>query len=774
MKTRFFFLAIAIIALSLGSGCTGTGRLTDGERLYTGAKIKISKLNKNWDTKILKADLKNAVILPRPNKKILWMRPRLVLHYMFKNSRENSIGTFIANRMGQAPVLYEPKTAARQRELLEERAGNDGYFKVSIESKEKLGKRKAKIIHHVLVQAPRKKIGTVTFPSDTSVLSRRISDMRPQSLVNPGAFYHLEELIAERQRLSDTLRNHGWYYFSPDNLLFQADTFQASGDVDLRLRIKKETGARERQQYRIASVTVYPDYDLAKQTGPKQQASDTLHFNCLTYVYHHLYTKPSVLNRQIMLECGQYYANKFYQATVFRLLNLNIYKFINIRFDVSPLSDTLLDAHVYLTPFRPERIEGNLSGVFSTGFYAGGRTGIAYTNRNTFGGAEALRISLNGAYLRTNKDNFDFKDFIVSDASARLTLPRLLFLKTRNEQSFSSTQFNVRHESNWFKYDLPELGLFRLSFQRLQGEAGYLWRKNSRSTVVHEFNPLNLGTQFSTVNNATIRQKLIEGIPADTTGTLRSLLTFLEFKPNYTFTVDQRMEPAMRLTRYFRLHFAGQASGYTKNKYLPADFKLASPLNLFVETDYRQYQKTHGRNVLAARLAVGAGIPLRANGNIALLDRYVIGGASSVRAFAPRTVGPGATSRDNSSSALTVGNYTGNILVESSIEYRMPLGRYPELAIFMDAGNIWLSSGDDATAASQFRVRSFYRELALGTGLGLRVNLGFFIVRLDVAFPLSKPFLPVGERWVGNDLHFGKGSWRKENLNWNFSFGYPF
>jgi len=774
MKTRFFFLAITFIALSLGSGCTGTGRLADGERLYTGAKIKISKLNKNWDTKILKADLKNAVILPRPNKKILWMRPRLVLHYMFKNSRENSIGTFIANRMGQAPVLYEPKTAARQRELLEERAGNDGFFMVRIESKEKLGKHKAQIIHQVLVQAPREKIGTVTFPSDSSVLSRRIADMRPQSLVNPGAFYHLEELIAERQRLSDTLRNHGWYYFSPDNLLFEADTFQASGDVNLKLRIKKETGARERQQYRIASVTVYPDYDLAKQTGPKQEPSDTLRFKCLTYVYHHLYTKTSVLNRQILLECGKYYANKSYQATIFRLLNLNIYKFINIRFDVSPLSDTLLDAHVYLTPFRPERIEGNLSGVFSTGFYAGARTGIAYSHRNTFGGAEALRISLNGAYLRTNKDNFDFKDFIVSDASARLTLPRLLFLKTRNPQSFSSTQFNVRHESNWFKYDLPELGLFRLSFQRLQGEAGYLWRKNSRSTVVHEFNPLNLGTQFSTVNNATIRQKLIEGIPADTTGTLRSLLTFLEFKPNYTFTVDQRMEPAMRLTRYFRLRFAGQASGYTKNKYLPADFKLASPLNFFVETDYRQYQKTHGRNVLAARLAIGAGLPLRANGNIALLDRYVIGGAASVRAFAPRTVGPGATSRDSSSSALTVGNFTGNILVESSIEYRMPLGRYPELAIFMDAGNIWLSSGDDATAASQFRVRSFYRELALGTGLGLRVNLGFFIVRLDVAFPLSKPFLPVGERWVGNDLHFGKGSWRKENLNWNFSFGYPF
>lgn len=774
METRLFFLAIAFLALCLGSGCTGTGRLAEGERLYTGAKIKISKLDKDWSTKTLKADLKKAVILPRPNKKILWMRPRLVLYYMFKNSRENSFGTFVANRMGQAPVLYAPKTANRQRELLEERAGNDGYFKVRIESEEKLGKRKAKIIHRVLVQAPREKIGTVAYPGDSSELSRRIAAMQPQSLVKPGDFYHLEELIAERQRLSDTLRNQGWYYFTADNLLFEADTFQSSGEVNLNLRLKKETSARERQRYRIASVTVYPDYDLAKQTGAEQQATDTLRFNCLRYVHHHLYTKPSVLNQQIRLECGKYYANKSYQATIFRLLNLNIYKFINIRFDVSPLSDSLLDAHVYLTPFRPERIEANVSGVFSAGFYAGARTGIAYTHRNAFGGAEALRISLNGAYLRTNKDNFDFKDFIVSDAAARLTIPRLLFLKTKKPGAFSSTQFNLQHESNWFKYDLPEFGPFRLSFQRLQGEAGYLWRKNRRSTLVHEFNPLNLGTQFSTVSNDLIRRALFAAVPADTTGTLRSLLTFMEFKPNYTFTLDQRLEPALRLTRYFRLRLAGQASGYTKNKYLPADYKLASPLNFFVETDYRQYQKTHGRNVLAARLAIGAGLPLRANGNIALLDRYVVGGASSVRAFAPRTVGPGATPRDSVASALSVGNFTGNVLLESSIEYRMPLGRYPELAVFVDAGNVWLSSGSDATEASRFRMRSFYRELALGTGLGLRVNLGFFVLRLDVAFPLSKPFLPVGERWVGDELRFGSARWRKENLNWNFSFGYPF
>jgi outer membrane protein assembly factor BamA len=92
----------------------------------------------------------------------------------------------------------------------------------------------------------------------------------------------------------------------------------------------------------------------------------------------------------------------------------------------------------------------------------------------------------------------------------------------------------------------------------------------------------------------------------------------------------------------------------------------------------------------------------------------------------------------------------------------------------MDAGNIWLTSGPDATEASQFRLNRFYKELAVGTGVGLRINLDYFVLRLDVAFPLSKPYLPSGERWVGNQLQIGSGAWRKENLNWNFSFGYPF
>jgi len=583
--TIFGLLAFAAI---LCACCTGTSHLQKGERLYLGAKIKIKKEDHIGSTKLLKTDLKKAVILPRPNKKILWMRPRLVMHNMFKNSRPNSFGSFIAGRLGEAPVLYEPKTANRHRELLIERAANDGFFKVKITSSEKPSRRKMKLHYEVQVRSPRELLDKVVFPFDSSILMRTIYDLRPNSLAQPPQPYYLENLIAERQRLSDTLRNYGWYYFSPDNLLFEADTLHPPGDMNLTLRVKKEVGEREKQRYRVASITVYPDYDLARKTDSTQHQTDTLRIGCVQYVYHQLRTKPEVINKQIFLRCGEYYSFHDYQTTIYRLLNLNLYKFVNIRFDVSPEADTLLDAKVFLTPHRPERVEATLSAVFSPSFYYGLRLGAAYHHRNAFRGAEALSIALNGAYLRTNKDNFDFEDFLVSDASARISLPQLLFLPEKRNLAFGTTQFSLRHETNRFRYDLPELGEFGLSFQRIGVEGGYLWKKNRRGSVVHAANPLSLGLQYSTASNRSIRRQLIEDIPNDSTGTSRALLTFLEYKPNYTFTFDQRLEPARRLTVYFRQRFAGQVSGYIGNRYLPSDYPLESPFNLFVESDYRQ------------------------------------------------------------------------------------------------------------------------------------------------------------------------------------------
>lgn len=796
-----FALPSALLLLALlTAACTGTGRLREGERLYAGAKVKTVKAESEWKMGPLKSDLKKSVLIPRPNRKLLWMRPKLAIYNTFHNRREKSFGNFIAERFGEAPVLYNPAIVNRQRDLLRERAANDGAFRIRLDSEEKLKRKTARVRHRVTVLSPRAIITDVRFvPRDSGLLTRTIRSLQEQSLVKAGNAYRLEDLMAERQRIADTLRNRGWYYFSPDMLLFEADTVTERGQLSLALTIKPDVTERDRRRYRLGSIRINPNYDLGqqrfgvnfndlrdstridsiRQENRRRAARDTFHYDdCLIFTTRQPDVRPQVLADQIFLHCGDYYSNNAYQASIYRLLNLNLYKFINIRFEPSREVDTVLNARIQLTPFNAQRVEASAAGVFSPGFYGGVRAGIAYTHRNAFRGAEALRLSLSGAYLNTDKDNFAFQDFWVSDASAQLTLPRFVGLRERQSRAFNTTRFTLRHEGNWFRFDLseatPELGL---SFQRVRAEAGYIWKKDRRGSAIQEFNPLSLGVQYATVSDRAVKQQLIAQIPQDQTGTLQFLLTFVEFQPNYTFTLDERLEPPQRHTRYFRQRFAAQASGYLRSggDALPRDYQLNNPLNLFWETDYRQYQRTHGRNILAARLAFAIGQPLKKGGFIALLDRYAIGGASSVRAFAPRSVGPGATPRSTvADGGLNVGLYTGNLLIESSLEYRFPIGRYPELAVFVDAGNVWLTSGPDATDVSRFRFDRFYRELASGFGVGFRVNLGFFVLRLDVATPLSKPFLPAGQRWVLDDVNFGNRDWRRENLNWNFSFGYPF
>lgn len=178
-------------------------------------------------------------------------------------------------------------------------------------------------------------------------------------------------------------------------------------------------------------IDVFPDYDLAERIDSSLhlQAKDTLGSKCLHYLYRNLLVKPQVLADQIFLGCNDLYSNRAYQATLYRLLNLNLYKFINIRFE--PRTDSLLDARIQLTPFAPQRLEGRLSGIFSPNLYYGLQAGATYTHRNLFKGAEDLRIGLNGAYLRTNEESLQYEYLVVSDATSTLTLPRWLFFRER-------------------------------------------------------------------------------------------------------------------------------------------------------------------------------------------------------------------------------------------------------------------------------------------------------------------------------------------------------
>ena len=177
---------------------------------------------------------------------------------------------------------------------------------------------------------------------------------------------------------------------------------------------------------------------------------------------------------------------------------------------------------------------------------------------------------------------------------------------------------------------------------------------------------------------------------------------------------------------------------------------------------------------LANRLIVGMGFPYGNSVSLPYVSQFYIGGSNSVRAFAAGSLGPGSYKIPDSVAANSFIDQAGDIKLEASSEYRFPIFSILKGAVFADAGNIWLMQEDPARPGSQFSTKTFLDQVAVGTGFGLRVDLSFFVLRSDIAFPLRIPSLPVNERWVANKIAFGDPSWRKNNLELNIAIGYPF
>jgi outer membrane protein assembly factor BamA len=173
-------------------------------------------------------------------------------------------------------------------------------------------------------------------------------------------------------------------------------------------------------------------------------------------------------------------------------------------------------------------------------------------------------------------------------------------------------------------------------------------------------------------------------------------------------------------------------------------------------------------------LIAGIGVAYGNSATLPYVKQFNIGGSNSVRAFSARSLGPGSYKIPDSVAAKSFIDQAGDIKLEVNSEYRFPIVSILRGALFIDAGNIWLLQEDPARPGSQFSSKTFLDEIAVGTGFGLRLDLSFFILRFDIAFPLRVPSLPQGERWVTNKINFGDPSWRKNNLALNIAIGYPY
>ena len=767
---------------TLISGCTATKFLNEGEAFYTGAKINFETQGRRVGRKkVLEKELQE-LITPKPNSKVLGMRPAVWFYYVAGTpKKKKGLKNFIKNKLGQPPVLMKDVTPERTAKVLSGQLFNEGYFKSSVSSAVEIKGKKGRVIYTVQISRPYR-LDSIRYPKPRdSVYASIVRTLKEESLLKSRQRYDLARMQAEQERIEETLENYGFYYFDDRFLIFEADSTvgkEGKRRVDLDLKLEKGIPRRARRIYTINKVMIFPDYSL---TDTLKTKADTILIDGFNFVDSARNFRPRVITRVINIKEGNIYRREDQELTLSHLMGLGVFKFVNIKYSETRSDSTLLDASIYLTPLQKKSLRAEVQAVSKSNNFVGPGIAFTFTNRNLFRGAELFQMSLTGAYeVQVGGQNQGPLNSLETGLESSLTIPRFIS--------------PIRIDYNSRKY-LPKtvvkagfnfqnrVGYYRLSSLNLS--YGYIWRETAAKS--HELFPIDISF-VRTDKKSQAFIDMVESNPVLENSFENQFIVGARY--SYTLNTQLNEDPMQPFERKkFRTHnfyfngnvdIAGNIVNWVQNmvhssREEPFDL-FGAPYSQFAkgDVDFRYYYQFDQHNKLATRIITGIGYAYKNSTTMPYIKQFSIGGSSSIRAFPARSIGPGTYNvRDNipTDSTLFI-DQRGDIKLEGNLEYRFDIIKALKGAVFVDAGNIWLARVDPHRPGGEFHSDTFLRQLALGTGLGLRLDFSFFVLRFDLAFPLRKPYLD--DPWVMDDIDFGSSAWRKENLIFNIAIGYPF
>lgn len=760
---KIIFVSICIFL----AGCSGTRHLPEGEKLYTGAEIKLESAGK-VDSRMIKAAAEGAV-RPLPNKSFFGIRPKLWRNNLAGEAPKTKFERWLKKK-GETPVLISSIKPAVTAGIIDAKLFNLGIFESFTESKIVEKKRTAKVIYTSHVHQPYIVKDLIYAVSDDSI-SRLILAEKDRSLIKPGKDYNLDLLKNERIRIDAILKNKGYFYFNPDYLLFKADTSTANRTVTFRLTLKDSIPEDALTVYRINDVYVNQNYSLNERRT--RNAQDTVMVEDVIFLgkEERMAIRPKALAKSIYLRKQQVFSRQDHIITLNRLMSMGIFKLVQVNFTENNDSvPGLLDVNILMTPMPKRTFMAELDLVSKSNNYAGPRVNISILNRNTFGGAELLDLKLAGSFEAqmggTGENLYSYS----YNPQIELTFPRFLVpfpIKRTSSIYIPKTSlllsYNYLKRVNYF-----DMRTFRLVY-------GFKWKENIRKE--HELNPIDIS--YTTVGNKSdVFNELLEANPF----LKRSYEEQFIAGGSYAFTYNEQMLTGKKTQFYFHLNpeLAGNIFSLTKiigGRKVSSDNPSRVAGSVYsqyakLSLDGRVYYNFKDKNKLAARFFAGVADPFGNSSVLPYTKQFFSGGPNSIRAFQINSVGPGTFYQDTGNRGfLQMG---GDVKLEMNTEYRFTIYRFFKGALFADAGNVWLLKSNPANTGSSFKTSEFLNEIAVGAGLGLRIDVSFFILRFDLAMPLRKPWLEENNRWVIDQINFGSAGWRSDNLVLNVAIGYPF
>ena len=702
------------------------------------------------------------------------------------SGKKSGFAKWMTKSFGKAPVLMSQVNPALRASVASSVLRNNGYFRghVSYEAVPRKNPKKSKIGYTVRLDSlfTLDSVAYTNFPAEIQAL---IDSTREERLINRGTPLSVAVLDGERNRISTLLRNNGYYYFNPSYTSYLADTFATADKAQLRLQLADGLDDAVLHKWYVGKI------DVLFRKSMRETLTDSISRRFLTIHFNGRRSpiRPSVVLRDLRLRPRQEFSYDRYQESVGKINSTGVFSSTDFQFTQRPGTDTL-DLRLSCVFDKPYDfyIEGNAIGRTS-GRY-GPEAKIGLTKRNAFRAGEKLDINLHGAYEWERGGGSDMSSYQYG-ADASIEFPRIIApfynsdrIRRSQRPGGSRTPDGTRRRRHRF-YTTPVTYakistdiVRRPKYYKMHvvtGEWTYRWQPSASSR--HELSPLTVKYQY--MNSHTEKfDSMMQVNPY----LIASMSDYFIPKMRYSYTYTSPSSLRHPIRWETTIEEAGNlvslwdmAGGHSFNEKGKSFFK--TPYSQFVklETDL---SKTWSLNTTSQLVGhVNAGV-IYAYGNsdyTPFSESFYVGGANSVRAFGVRRIGPGAFDGSVLSRQASYLFQNGDIKFVANLEYRTRLFGDLNGAVFLDAGNVWsfdeLWDENDTDGApiehTAFKPSRMLDEMALGTGIGLRYDLGFLVIRLDWGLALHCPY-DTGKSGYFNVNRF------KDAHTLHFAIGYPF
>lgn len=736
--------------LMLVCSCSSEKYLAEGEYL-------LDRVTLSTDSTHVNVSKLSGYVRQQPNSRWASLTKIPLGIYLMSNPNSNSGFNRFIRKMGEAPVVYDSTLSERSRQRIQSALFNMGYLHADVTTHEQYSGHKVKVRYDIH-PGKRYYVDSIRVQVRDTALAKEVKMISGQSLLKKGMPFDANLLNQERSRITNHLAEKGYYAFNRDFMHFNADTFGGRENVHLSMIIRNNVDAINRKQtphlkYKIGDISF--SYDRSGGSP--------------------IWLRESVLQNANSLVPGDIYRESDVSDTYRRFNRLGAIAATNVRLEPNESDSSLLDANIILTPARLNSIQLGLDGTNTAGDL-GAAANLTYQNRNVFHGSEIFSLKFRTAFeaIRGLKGYAD-QNYFEYSIEAGLQFPDFRFpFLSRNfrRKILASSELSLMYASQ----DRPE-------FHRRVLTSAWRYRWNSvNSRHQHKFDLLDINYVFMPWISQTFYDTYIKN-PED-----RNAIIAYNYKNLFIVKLGYQYQ-------YSSVGLSTPMGIYGKDGYsIRIGMETAGNLvdglcNLFntkVNEDgqrtlfsiaYAQYAKFDfdisksfrfsNRTSLAMRFAFGIAYPYGNSDILPYEKRYFAGGANSVRGWSVRSLGPGSFIGNDGN--IDFINQTGDVKLDMSVELRMNLFWKFDGALFIDAGNIWTLRDYKDQPGGQFRWDTCWEQIAVAYGLGIRLNLNYFLLRFDAGMKAINPAYQDSERHYPI-IHPNF----KRDFTFHFAVGLPF